>query len=140
VLTGGIGKDELYGGNGNDTLIGGIGKDQLIGGMGKDVFDFNTLKETDVSKHTRDIITDFSHGQDKIDLSTLDANQAINGNQAFSTLVLGATFSGAFANPEDLYFDNVTHVLYGNTDTDSAAEFSIQLTGINTFTISDIIL
>ena len=32
----------------------------------------------------RDIITDFTHGQDKIDLSAIDANTRVAGNQAFT--------------------------------------------------------
>ncbi len=54
--------------------------------------------------------------------------------------MLGGTFSGVFASPGDLYFDNVAHLLYGNTDADTAAEFAIQLVGVTTLTAADLFL
>jgi serralysin len=89
---------------------------------------------------TWDVITDFVHGTDKLDLATLDADTALAGNQAFAAPVLGGTFSGVFANAGDLYFDSAAHVLYGNTDADTAAEFAIQLVGVATLTGADLFL
>jgi Ca2+-binding RTX toxin-like protein len=74
-LTGTTGANSLNGGSGNDTLTGGAGKDQLTGGSGNDTFDFNALAEMGTSSATWDLITDFVRGQDKIDLTTLDATQ-----------------------------------------------------------------
>jgi len=54
--------------------------------------------------------------------------------------VVGGTFSGAFATAGDLYFDTVAHLLYGNTDSDAAAEFAIQLVGVTTLTAADLFL
>jgi Ca2+-binding RTX toxin-like protein len=141
-LTGNAGANSLSGGSGNDTLTGGAGKDQLTGGTGNDTFDFNALTEMGTSSATRDIVTDFVRGQDKIDLATLDANTAVAGNQAFTAPVVGGAFSGAFAlnTPAALYFDTVADVLYGNTDADAAAEFAIQLTGLSTLAASDLFL
>jgi Ca2+-binding RTX toxin-like protein len=140
TLLGGPGNDSLSGGTGNDTLLGGPGKDRLTGGSGRDTFDFNTLSEMGVARATRDIITDFVRGQDRIDLSTLDANTARAGNQSFSAPVVGNHFSGAFSRAGELYFDRVADVLYGNTDGDAAAEFSIQITGLSSLTATDLIL
>jgi Ca2+-binding RTX toxin-like protein len=141
-LTGTTGANRLNGGSGNDTLTGGAGKDQLTGGSGNDTFDFNALAEMGTSSATWDIISDFVRGQDKIDLTTLDANTAVAGNQAFTAPVVGGTFSGAFAinTPATLYFDSVADVLYGNTDADAAAEFALQLTGLSTLAASDLFL
>ena len=94
----------------------------------------------DLSSASRDVITDFVRGQDKIDLSGLDANQATSINDAFSAPTVGGPFSGVFANAGELYFDQVARVLYGNTDADAAAEFAIALTGVNTLTANDILL
>ena len=58
----GSGNDILLGGSGNDVLTGGTGNDQISGGTGEDVFVFSDLMDDDV-------ITDFSVGEDKIDLS-----------------------------------------------------------------------
>jgi hypothetical protein len=140
ILTGGAGNDTLSGGAGNDTLIGGAGKDKLTGGNGKDVFVFKTLGEMGVSATSRDVITDFVLGQDKIDLRGLDASQATSINDAFGAPTVGGQFSGVFANAGELYFDQVTRVLYGNTDANAAAEFAIALTGVVTLSALDLML
>ena len=60
------GNDKLNGFGGNDTLIGGEGKDTMTGGAGRDIFWF---KEK-VTKTNADIIKDFVHDTDVIQLST----------------------------------------------------------------------
>ena len=65
TLDGGSGEDRLDGGDGNDVLAGGDGADQLTGGFGADTFVFNA-GETGV-----DTITDFTLGEDAIDISGL---------------------------------------------------------------------
>ena len=140
VLSGGSGNDTLYGYDGNDTLIGGIGKDLLSGGNGNDIFDFNALSEMGVDSASWDVISSFVRGQDRIDLSTLDANTATTTNDVFDSLTVGGTFSGSFASAGDLYFDTVAKVLYGNTNADAAADFAIQITGVTTLATSDFIL
>ncbi|SJM89308.1 beta strand repeat-containing protein [Crenothrix polyspora] len=135
VLDGGFGNDTLVGGTGNDTLIGGMGRDVLTGGLGTDTFDFNALSEMAITKNTWDIITDFVRGQDKIDLTTLDANAATLANDAFIGFISSTSI---FTTAGQLRLSG--GVLYGNTDTDSAAEFSIQLTGITALTTSDFVL
>jgi Ca2+-binding RTX toxin-like protein len=139
-LTGSNNNDTLTGNSLANVLTGGLGKDLLTGGAGSDLFDFNAWSEIGLTSATRDVINDFAPGVDKIDLSTLDANEGFAGNQAFSAPVVGGTFSGAFANAGDLYFDNVAHVLYGNTDADAAAEFAIQLVGVSALTAADLFL
>lgn len=71
TLTGGAGDDLLFngGGNdmvrgqsGNDTLWGGGGDDILTGGAGADVFGF-------VSGNDSDTVTDFTVGEDRLDIS-----------------------------------------------------------------------
>lgn len=141
ILTGNTGNDNLLGGGGADQLIGGSGQDTLTGGAGADRFKFNSVTETGATASTRDIITDFSHSQgDKIDLSAIDANTAFTGNNVFSEPTAGDTFSGVFANPGELYFDLTAHVLYGNVNAGSAADFSIQLTGISDLFVNDFVL
>ena len=76
-------------------LTGGLGKDTMTGGAGADDFDFNKVAEIGRGA-TRDIIRDFVHLVDDIDLSTIDANGAAVGNAAFSFLAFkGAAFTGA---------------------------------------------
>jgi Ca2+-binding RTX toxin-like protein len=89
------GNDKLNGGAGNDTIDGGSGKDTLTGGTGFDRFDFNSVAESAPGTVSRDLITDFSHGVDQIDLSSIDADFQsemqidISGNQ-------GSFFSSDF--------------------------------------------
>jgi hypothetical protein len=135
VLNGGAGADVLSGGAGDDILIGGAGKDTLKGDAGKDVFDFNVLSEMGVTSATWDVISDFTAGQDKIDLSTLDANTATTANEAF-TEIIAAT--AAFTKAGQLKFAN--GILYGNVDADADAEFAIQLTGVTKLGTADIVL
>lgn len=139
-LSGLGGNDTINGGLGNDTLTGGAGKDQLTGGSGRDVFDFNTTAESGDKVANRDQIKDFVSDLDRLDLSTIDANTASKGNQAFSAPITGGAFSGSFATPGELYFDSSKHILYGNTDGDPAPEFSLQLLNLATLSASDLIL
>lgn len=62
LLLGGAGNDTLAGAAGEDTLIAGTGADRLSGGAGADVFVF-------AADGQGDTVTDFQHGQDRLDLS-----------------------------------------------------------------------
>ncbi len=68
-LYGDGGNDSLSGGSGNDRLAGGTGRDSLTGGSGADTFIFTA--RSDSRPGFSDLITDFRHGQDRIDLSAL---------------------------------------------------------------------
>jgi Ca2+-binding RTX toxin-like protein len=141
LLTGTKGNDTMSGVLGNDTLIGGLGADQLQGHKGADVFQFNDINESGITAKTRDTITDFkSSDGDKIDLSAIDANTSKTGNQAFTKLDIGAKFSGKFAATGQLFFDTATHILWGNVDTKSGADFSIQLNGVSSLVVGDFVL
>ena len=84
ILNGGGGPDVLVGGAGLDTLRGGAGADQLTGGADADLFDYDKVTESGVASGTVDTITDFQTGIDKLDVSTIDANNlSFDGNQAF---------------------------------------------------------
>jgi Ca2+-binding RTX toxin-like protein len=79
LIRGGGGDDLLHGGCGNDTLVGGRGVDTLVGGADHDVFVFgrsleppnstNPATDTGVGPGNRDIVVDFHHGEDVLDLS-----------------------------------------------------------------------
>ena len=72
-LFGGEGADRLFGGEGADTLDGGAGEDWLVGGEGNDTLTGGAGADTFVftPNHGDDTITDFSDGEDLIDLSSL---------------------------------------------------------------------
>ncbi|MFO0777769.1 MAG: hypothetical protein U0223_09235 [Nitrospira sp.] len=122
VLSGLSGNDKLTGGAGNDMLVGGLGADSLNGGLGNDTFDYNAVNESPVGTG-RDVITGFAGSGaaigDQIDLTTIDANSLLAGNQTF---IFGGSFTAG-------HLRYVGGVLQGNTDADVAAEFEIQLVG-----------
>lgn len=121
TLLGETGRDVLHGGAGDDRLIGGLDADRLTGGAGRDTFKFS-IQDTPTARP--DVITDFVPGQDRIDLSSIDANSVKSGLNAFTALLPGdAPFSG----PGQLRYDPNTGILSGNTDRDPDAEFSILL-------------
>lgn len=138
LISGLEGNDTLMGGAGLDTLIGGAGADNLTGGSKADVFKFTALADSGTTSKLRDIITDFVSKVDKIDISTLDANAKLAGDQAFS-FIGNAAFSKIDATGQ-LRFDTTSHVLYGSVNADNKPEFSIQLNGVNSLVATDFIL
>lgn len=116
VLTGGEGNDSLEGGQHNDTLDGGEGDDLMWGGAGNDRFLFG---ETGGS----DRIFDFAKGQDKVDLSAIDAVDG-GADDAFSFIGAGA-FSGS-AGQLRAYSSGGSHWIEGDVDGDGLADFMIQ--------------
>ncbi len=81
-LEGQNGNDRLVGGGGNDSLCGGGGKDKLLGGSGADAFVFKSAGDSPVG-NKRDTILDFGNGNDRINLSAIDADSTAAGNQNF---------------------------------------------------------
>ena len=139
VLKGTSKNDTISGLEGNDTLIGGLGTDILTGGSGADVFKFNSADESEISLKLPDNITDFnSNDGDKIDLSFIDINAAALNKKAFS-FIGSEEFSKTDASGQ-LRFDVTSHILYGSSNADNKAEFSIQLNGVSSLVISDFIL
>jgi len=139
VLFGGRGgNDTLIGGAGNDIIDGGNGADSLTGGTGNDSFQFSAFSDSGTTSTTWDVISDFKHSEhDIINLGLIDANTAIAGDQAF-TYMGTATSMPVFSTAGHLKLYN--GVLYGNTDSDSTAEFAIKLTGVATLDATDFAL
>ncbi len=144
ILTGNATANVLSGGDGNDTLNGNWGKDTLTGGLGADVFDFNKIKDSLVTAAKRDVITDFTHGEDKIDLFDVDANANTLKNNAFSFIGRAAFHHVA----GELKFTKVDvagtlsykTLIAADVNGDGAADFQIELTGLVNLTKSDFIL
>jgi Ca2+-binding RTX toxin-like protein len=137
ILHGDGGRDTLSGLGGNDELRGGTNGDQLAGGAGADRFVYTTV--LDSSPFRPDTVADFSHAQvDLIDLSVIDANAAVAGNQAF--IFIGAA---AFSNvPGQLHYSAAggSLTLSGDVDGDGVADLSIVLNGVTTVASSDLVL
>jgi Ca2+-binding RTX toxin-like protein len=116
-LVGGNGTDTLSGGNDNDSLTGGDGADELEGGAGADLFLYDALSHSTSAE--RDVITDFTRGEDKIGL-----------------FGLGFTGIGTGAGEVEILESG------GNTTisaADGGTDFEIALTGVTGLDASDII-
>jgi Ca2+-binding RTX toxin-like protein len=123
-LEGGNHNDNLSGGNGNDELFGGTGEDTLTGGAGADAFVFKSLADSTVA--VPDDITDFSAvAGDKVDLSEIDANTLVGGNQAFTWIGNNNNFVEAWGAGQ-LRFNG--GFVEGDVNGDFAVDFRIQVT------------
>ncbi len=124
LLLGDAGNDTLLGGAGADTLIGGLGQDRLQGQAGADVFRFLAIAESAAGGATRDILVDFSAAAgDALDLTALDANSLLAGDQAFTWLGAGAFTATA----GQLRYAG--GVLAGDVSGDGLADFELVLSG-----------
>ncbi len=139
LISGGSGNDVITGSSGADFIEGGVGKDTLTGGAGGDMFIFTS---TTHSKGTTSIdrITDFVRGQDRIDLSVIDANTLATGNDAFD-FIGTSVFSGGAGK---LRFDATsipgTTRIFVDVDGNLAADMEIHLAGTYALEASDFVL
>jgi Ca2+-binding RTX toxin-like protein len=146
VLSGAAGNDTLVGGAGNDTLNGGANTDTITAGAGNDIIVLTSTADTGTTAGNIDIITDFSEfaalnaaNRDIINLSAIDANTGVGGNQAFT--FIGAS---AFSATGQLRYVQIA----GNTFIEgnvggangNAVDFIIQLSGLHTLGGADFVL
>lgn len=126
--------DTLSGSWMDNVITGDWGADILRGNGGNDTFVYLSAQDSGLDAEHRDTIRDFNTG-DHIDLSAIDANTATVADDAFTTMIAAnATFTAA----GQLQLRD--GILYGNTDADADAEFSIALDGVASLTIGDFIL
>jgi serralysin len=137
TLDGGAGTDTIFGNGGDDFLIGGAGKDTMVGGSGNDTFVFHN-GDFGATSSTADRITDFTSGQDKIDLSGVDANSLVGGDQAFSFVGTNA-FSHTAG---ELRYEHIGSNTYveGDMNGDGVADFMVRFDGSHSFVQSDFLL
>lgn len=135
LLSGGDGNDGLDGGEGDDRLIGGFGADSLRGGAGADLFVYQTLPAANVlesgpSPSRRDVITDFTPGEDRIDIGFILPDP-------FAFVGTGTLTGGgqvAVRHADGNTFVDIS------TDADAGVELSILLHGLLTLTAADFAL
>ncbi|HEX7929845.1 MAG TPA: M10 family metallopeptidase C-terminal domain-containing protein, partial [Sphingomicrobium sp.] len=137
-LAGGAGSDTISGLDGTDTIVGGAGNDRLTGGSSADRFVFTAASDATVSA-TPEIITDFSQGSDKIDLTGIDANVITSGDQAFAWIGTAA-FSNVAGQLRYATTPSGSRTIWGDVDGDGVADFQLQVTGSITFQASDFLL
>ncbi|KZR84029.1 Serralysin G precursor [Prochlorococcus marinus str. MIT 1342] len=113
------GDDKVYGGNGADILTGGKGSDRFI---------YKKYTESRNGHESRDVITDFSSSDDdKIDLSSIGKDFEYIGSSDFTG-----------KNREVRFDDGLLQL--GIAGFNNSNIFEIQLLGVDTLTIDDLIL
>jgi Ca2+-binding RTX toxin-like protein len=135
-LEGRAGSDELSGGDGSDYLLGGLDKDILKGGAGADIFAFSSVWDSTSGSFYHDIVADFSAAQgDKIDLSLIDANPVLSGDQAFQFI------AGDFTGDAGLLrYDLAQGLVLADINGDGLTDIEIAITGSPVLTASNFIL
>jgi serralysin len=163
-IDGGAGRDTINGGGGADTIISGRESDQLWGEEGPDTFVFKHFLDSSSSNvlssvirvdgnYTTgagvDVINDFVVGADKIDLSGIDANSTISGNQAFTfveeftghagEVKLVEISQGPSPDSSGLFYTSVQ----ADIDGDGYQDFTLQVLtpfSLDPMTVADLIL
>ena len=119
--------DSFKGDSGPNWFQGGGARDVATGGAARDIYDFDRVQDSLPGSANRDVIGDLAPQSDRIDLTGIDADTTMAGNQAFRFVgtdpltgpgQLGFRVSGANA------------IVRGSTDGDTASELEIQLTGL----------
>lgn len=126
------GMENIITGSGNDSITASSAVNVMDGGAGTDTFRFLSAANAN-----GDTIMGFQPG-DKIDLSAIDANGCLTGNQSF-TLVSGA-FTGAngelLVTQENRDGEDYT-IVQGKTSDGAEADFKISIKGSHDLTTSD---
>ena len=126
TLNGGPGNDILIGNGGADTLNGGPGSDILIGGPGSDTFVFKSIADSPPGPGHFDVITDFTHNSDHIDISAIAGATNVQGQVGAANTVAANSISWFVDNAH-----NQTIVYVNTTATADHVDMEIHLTGTN---------
>jgi Ca2+-binding RTX toxin-like protein len=130
------GDDTFIGSSSADWIFGGLGVDTLSGGGGADKFAYYSTQEA-----AGDVIVDFVIGEDKIDLSQIDAQPGglgPPGDQAFTFLGTGGFTHGIGQLRYTVVSDGV--IVSGDTSGDGVADFDIKVLGVSSVAASDFVL
>jgi Ca2+-binding RTX toxin-like protein len=126
-LRGGAGVDTVNGGLGADVIYSGADNDVLSGGLGSDTFVYRDVSDAvDAPEGQEEEILDLEN-RDTIDLSGVDANANVSGNQAFTIV---DAFTGQ-AGDLIIVFEEDEDETYirGDVNGDSQIDLQIELEG-----------
>ncbi len=137
TITGSAGNDSLSGGGGGDVLIGNGGTDNLTGGLGADRFRFLLPADSPVGVGRDSVIGFVAAEGDRIDLSAIDANTLLAGDQGF--IFRGsAAFTGARG---ELRFDvSGADVIVQGSIAGTVPAFEIRVAGVTSLLAGDFTL
>ena len=125
------GDDLLVGENGQDSLTGSSGGDVLVG---DDYLIYDNVSDSDMASALRDWLAN-PGADDRIDLTGIDANQNVSGDQAFTFDEDGSFSAGEIQQSTD--GSNV--LVQMNVDVDANAEISILISNHSAFENSDFV-
>ena len=137
TLTGNVYGNTLSGMDGADTLIGAEGADTLTGGAGADSFVFR-MGDSGLDAANRDVVTDFVHGPDRIDLRQIDAIAATGADDAFVFIGNGAFTGVAGQLRYEAFAGGVTVMV--DTDGVGGADLTIDVLGQIALVATDFLL
>lgn len=123
---GSSGRDRFLGDDGANRFQGRLSRDIYTLGDGDDLLDFNAIGESPVGAG-RDLVLDFVPGQDRFDLTAIDADVRQPGDQAFRWV--GSAALGSAAGTLGYVISGDSTIIRGSNDADSQAEFEIELSG-----------
>jgi Ca2+-binding RTX toxin-like protein len=120
-------------GSGNDTIVASNAVNVMDGGAGKDTFVFPSAAAAD-----GDTIRNFQPG-DVLDLSGMDANTVMAGNQHFSLVPAGAaaTAAGQLAVSYQTDAHGEHTVVEGNVSGHATADFKVEIDGHQNLTAAN---
>lgn len=125
------GIENFVGGSGNDTITASGAVNMIDGGGGNDVFRFLSADHAD-----GDTIMEFQPG-DKIDLSFMDANGCVSGNQGFAIISDGFSGRGQLMVTHETRDGEDFTIVEGNTTGGNDADFRLSIKGSHELTASD---
>lgn len=135
TITGNSGNNVLRGYAGNDVLVGGLGQDSLYLGSDNELdrVVFGDINETNIGAQ-RDSIYQFDTAKDLIDLSLIDANTAISGDQAFK-------YSGTTEQANSVWTirSGSSIIVRGDVNGDTTQDFEIMVVGVESLSIENFI-
>ena len=103
----------------------------MTGGAGDDVFFYGAfvggVAESGPATAARDVITDFVHLSDRIDLSAIDANTSASGNQAFN--FVAAPNANVVANSVTWFEVGGNTIIQADVNGNTGADLVIVLNG-----------
>ncbi len=143
TLTGNGGMDTIFGNGGGDRIIGGADRDTLYAGNDKVADTFVYTKTSDSAYSLgltyADRIFDFESGEDKIDLSAIDANAGTKGNDSFDW---GHVVFGSDDHTNAVWTSSTSTAtyVYADVDGDAVADLAIVVSGTLSLTEDDFIL